>query len=302
MKDFDVLTDGMKKRRLSDPDVEALVAGRRVDGAPLGLDAMLLTMRERAESGPSVPISGALSEFIIEAHPSAIPADAGRLKTSQRRSWPVAKRAAAVLALVPAKILIGASMAVAAVGGAQAFGVVDVPLLPGPGPSVVTTIPAEPVPSETSDAPAKPVPTTVPSGSTSKAATETHRTIPARPTINEAPVASPPTSPPTLPPQAAVEGAPGCEFGQDTSARPAAVPPTDPCAPGAADGTHNAPPEPAAAADASASVPRNNAANHATPAPAANSGHGSDAGSAVEKASTPNPAQNSGQGRTPPGD
>ena len=232
---------------------------------------MLSAMRERSESGPSVPISGALSEFIIEAHPSVISAGAGPLKTSQRRSWPVAKRAAAVLAMVPAKILIGASMAVAAVGGAQAFGVVDVPLLPGPGPSVVTTIPAEPVPSETSDAPAKPVPTTVPSGSTSKAATETHRTIPPRPAVNEAPV----TSPPTLPPQAAVEGAPGCEFGQDTSARPTAV-------------------------------PRNNAANHATPTPtptpAANSGHGSDASSAVEKASTTNPAQNSGQGRTPPGD
>ena len=267
---------------------------------------MLSAMRERSESGPSVPISGALSEFIIEAHPSVISAGAGPLKTSQRRSWPVAKRAAAVLAMVPAKILIGASMAVAAVGGAQAFGVVDVPLLPGPGPSVVTTIPAEPVPSETSDAPAKPVPTTVPSGSTSKAATETHRTIPPRPAVNEAPVTSPPTSPPTLPPQAAVEGAPGCEFGQDTSARPTAAPPTDPCAPGAAEGTDNAPPEPAAAAGAPASVPRNNAANHATPTPtptpAANSGRASDASSAVEKASTTNPAQNSGQGRTPPGD
>ena len=261
---------------------------------------MLSAMRERSESGPSVPISGALSEFIIEAHPSVISAGAGPLKTSQRRSWPVAKRAAAVLAMVPAKILIGASMAVAAVGGAQAFGVVDVPLLPGPGPSVVTTIPAEPVPSETSDAPAKPVPTTVPSGSTSKAATETHRTIPPRPAVNEAPV----TSPPTLPPQAAVEGAPGCEFGLDTSARPTAAPPTDPCAPGAAEGTDNAPPEPAAAAGAPASVPRNNAANHATPTPtpAANSGRASDASSAVEKASTTNPAQNSGQGRTPPGD
>ena len=288
MKDFDVLTDGMKKRRLSDPDVAALVAGRRVDGAPLGLDAMLSAMRERAESGPSVPISGALSEFIIEAHPSAIPADARLLERSQRRSWPVAKRAAAVVALVPAKILIGASMAAAAVGGAQAFGVVDVPLLPGPGPSVVTTIPAEPVPPETTDAPAKPAPTTVPSVSTSKEAPETHRTIPVRPTVNEAPVTVRPAIPPTLPPQAAVEGAPGCELGQATSERPTVVPPADPCASGAATGDnsgHDAP-----------------GSNDAAPAPAANSGSGSDAGSAVGNASAIHPAQNSGQGRTPPRD
>lgn len=127
MNDFGVDTDGMNRRRLSDTDIEALIGGRPVDGVPVQLNAMLSTMREQAQTGPSVPISGALSEFIIDANPSAVPVNAEIVTASSRWSRPIATRAAAVLAIVPAKILIGATMAAAALGGAQAFGVVAAP-------------------------------------------------------------------------------------------------------------------------------------------------------------------------------
>lgn len=320
MNDFDVHEDGMKKRPLSDDEVEALIAGHRVEGAPPGLDAILSTMRERAERGRGVAISGALSEFIVDGIPSALPADSGHLGVSPRRSSPVAKRAAAVFAIVPAKILIGASMAAAAFGGAQAFGVVDVPLLPGPGPQVVTSIPAATVPPQTSGVPATTPTMPATSVPTSTKATETKATeadvtIPVRPTVDDAPV----ISRPTLPTQAAVDGVPGCEFGLDTSARPdgespgdvpaqrpdapgrAEVPPIDPCETGAPERSDTTPPiplDPSRATGAPSSVPGNSGGNPGSSAPAQPPGDNSGGGNA----STTNPSGDSGQGRTPPGD
>jgi hypothetical protein len=347
MSDFGVGTGGMSMRRLSDSDAEALIAGGRVDGVPAALDAMLSTMRERAESVQGIPISGALSEFIIKGNLSAIAAGAGTFRASPGRFGPTAKRAAAAFAIVPAKILIGASIAAAAVGGAQAFSIVDVPLLPDPGPQVVTSVPVVTVPAETSDEPATTVATTatsvLPSTQATETdttaatavpasaqATETDTTTPVRPPMNQDAV----SSRPTLPTQAAVEGIPGCEFGQNTSARPdspghAEAPSLDPCAAGTPGGIDNGPPvlvEPTGGVGAPASIPASNGAsppagapgqsagdnsgngagnsNGAAPAPAPNSGQGGNAGAddvGLGNAST-DPPRSSGQGRTPPGD
>lgn len=303
MSDFDVHTNGMNKRRLSDADAEALIAGRRVEGAPPGLDAMLSTMRERAESGPSVPISAALSEFIIDGNPSAIASDAAPLSSSPRRFRTRAKRAAAVLAVVPAKILIGASMAAAAaVGGAQAFGVVDLPLLPGPAPQVVIPTPVEIVP----------------------------------PTVDDRPVISPPT-PPT---QARVDGTSGCEYEQEGSprpnaTRPTAVPSIDTCetdAPARIDRTpsttdERTPVDPTTGDDAPASGTDDNGEHPDVEAPAEapddhsgdvtggggpevsvpepNPDHASNADSSardLDSDSITNPPSDSGEGRTPSDD
>jgi hypothetical protein len=330
MSDFGVGTGGMSMRRLSDSDAEALIAGDRVDGVPTALDAMLSTMRERAESVQGIPISGALSEFIIKGDLSAIAAGAGTFRASPGRFGPTAKRAAAAFAIVPAKILIGASIAAAAVGGAQAFGIVDVPLLPDPGPQVVTSVPVVTVPAETSDESTTTVATTATSVLPSTQPTETDTTTPVRPPMNQDSV----SSRPTLPTQAAVEGIPGCEFGQNTSARPdspghAEAPSLDPCAAGTPGGIDNGPPvlvEPTGGVGAPASIPASNGAsppagapgqsagdnsgngagnsNGAAPAPAPNSGQGGNAGAddvGLGNAST-DPPRSSGQGRTPPGD
>lgn len=323
MSDSDVDTGGMGTRRLSDSDAEALISGRPVEGVPSELGDMLSTMREQAASGPGVPISGALAEFIVESAPSVTPIGAASSMTSLRGSRRIAKKAAAGFAIVPAKILIGATMAAAAVGGAQAFGIVDVPLLPGPEPVVVTTVPVEIVPPTTSAASARPTTTTVAPSTTTvasvPASTVSGAIIPVPSTVNEARV----TSPPTVPTQAAVDGTSGCDFGQETSGRPdgesnadapdqrpdvalnTAVPQIDPCKRGGPDQTRpsapvdtmpSVPAAPSRGTGTPSSVPDNNGANPGGGAPAQSPGDNSGNASGERNGAASDRVPASGQG------
>ena len=76
----------MKRQRLGDTDIEALIGGRPANGVPMQLKAMLSTMREQVQIEPSVPISGALSEFIIDGNPSAVPVNAEIVAASSNRA------------------------------------------------------------------------------------------------------------------------------------------------------------------------------------------------------------------------
>lgn len=253
MSDFDVESNDMYTRRLSDADAEALMAGRPVAGAPSDLVDMLSTMRRRAETGPSVVASAALREFVVDGNVSANPVAVASAGSLRERSRPRSRatRAAALLAVVPVKLLIGASMAAAAVGGAQAFGVVDLPLLPRPtSPVVTTTVPVEIVPRLVD--------------------------------------ADPATSSSTLPAQARVGGLMGCEFGHGNASRPDVTRPTvtpsiDPCTSDASadiDAPPRTPVEPAPGARVPAFVPDDDRDQPVveTPDPAVdgNSGHDGD--------------------------
>lgn len=167
MSDFDVVDDGMTNRALSDADIEALIAGTPVAGAPAPLTDLLVSLRQRAAGAPRVPVSGALSEFIVGTASPLTPT-----ATSDRRSRVVARRptsllarASALLGLVPAYVLIGATAAAAAVGGAQLLGIVDVSFLPDRGHHVETPAPSEPEPGAAVP-PVATTPTTAPTSST----------------------------------------------------------------------------------------------------------------------------------------
>lgn len=222
MSDSDVETIETMDPRLSDTDAEALFAGRSVAEVPQELSEILSHMREQATSGPAVPLSAAVSEFIVESVASVTPIRTTASTPTSRRRRSRAKKAAAAFAIVPAKMLVGATMAAAAaVGGAQALGVVDVPFLPGPDPQVVSTVPVETVP-ETSVASSVPAATTVTSAPGSM---DTARTAISAPGSTErvgsdAAMSAPPTVAPvassnTDSTHGAVEGDPACGFGQE---------------------------------------------------------------------------------------
>jgi hypothetical protein len=340
MSDFDVDIGGMSTGLLSDSDAEALIAGDRVDGVPPQLGDMLSTIREQATEGPGVPISGALTEFIIARTASVTPIGAASAKANRPGPRRFAKKAAAASTIVPAKLLIGATMAAAAVGGAQAFGVVDVPLLPGPEPVVVTTtVPVETLPA-TASATTTVVPsTTIVALSQSSAGTTVSRaTVPGQPPSNATPVASPPA----VSTPATEDLASGCDFGQETSGRPAGesngdppdrrpdvpantvVLPIDPCTRGEDDRPR--PPEPADTSrgnGAPSSVPGANGGDSVGgspgPTPEDHPGHASGHSGGAAPDHVPTSAQggngnggggsaptslprNPGQGRTPRGD
>lgn len=222
MSDFDVDTLDMDAQFPSDSDADAIIAGRPVEGVPPQLGEMVATMRRQATSGPSVPPSSALTEFIVERTPAVTPIGAGTSKPGTGTTRPFAKKAAAALAIVPAKLFIGATMAAAAVGGAQALGVVDVPLLPGPEPVVVTSVPVETVAPTTASITTTVVTTTVAPSSAapadtpaSTATTMIETTVPSIPSAEVTPV----TSATSEPAPAAGEPGSGCDFGQETSGR-----------------------------------------------------------------------------------
>ncbi|HUF99258.1 MAG TPA: hypothetical protein VMM60_14095, partial [Ilumatobacter sp.] len=174
MSDFDVVDDSMMNRRLSDADIEALIAGAPVPGAPAPLTELLVTLRQRAAAAPSVAASGALREFIGDASSVLAPIDTANVRAAvrKRRPVPVLAKATAVLGLVPTYALIGAAAAAAAVGSAQMLGVVDVSFLPDrshrvetPAPESEPPAPVATEPTEPTDAPA-PSPAETPDRST----------------------------------------------------------------------------------------------------------------------------------------
>lgn len=229
MSGFDVVRDGMPNRLISDAAIEALIAGEPVVGAPATLAAFVASLRETGWGSPSVPMSGRLLEFVADGAPvKAILADQTLVTRSLARSGRngrLAGKAAAAVALIPAQLLIGATIAAAALGGAQAFGVVDLPLLPDPGPPVETVAPAEPLPIDTgpTDSMVAPVaPATSPAAAVpAENETPGSRSRPDTPPSRERP--QPPGRQPvssTLPSQASVDGKAGCELGQQTAAQP----------------------------------------------------------------------------------
>lgn len=316
MSDSDVATGGMSARRLSDHDAEAVLAGRSVEGVSPGVGEMLSTMRERATIGPGVPIAGALIEFVVDSAPAVTSIGAASSITGQRGPRRVAKKAAAAVVIVPAKILIGATMAAAAaVGGAQAFGIVDIPLLPGPEPVVVTTIPFEVVPPTISAVPATIVaptltttdtPSTAPAAAAHVATGTTANDGSGR--VRQSTNTDHGATRPVAPTQSIVEGTSGCDFGQATGGRlrdeanedatdgrpdvavNTPVLPSAPCRTGGLDRTKpsapvdtkpSAPGDPSRATAPPSSVPVNNGAHPGGAATAPSSIPGADSGNAA---------------------
>ena len=77
----------MANHRLSDAEIEALIEGAPVDGAPAELTELMSALRFHAESSPSVPVSGALNELIATGA-SAAATVAGTDVISIRRGRP----------------------------------------------------------------------------------------------------------------------------------------------------------------------------------------------------------------------
>ncbi len=218
MSGSDVDTIETMGPRLSDTDAEALIAGQPVAGVPPELSDMLSMMRDRVTTGPNVRLTGALCEFVEESVASVTPIRTKASTAASPRTRSLARKAVAGFAIVPAKIFIGATMAAAAVGGAQALGVVDVPMLPGSGSQVVSSVPAETLPPRSSNVSTTPVEKTVPVAT--DAVRHATAVVPEPSASNSATVAEPVSgSPQTIPTRGAVVGEPWCEFGQKTSGR-----------------------------------------------------------------------------------
>jgi hypothetical protein len=235
MSDFDVARDDMAQYRLSDTDIDALIDGEPVEGAPAQLAELMVSLRSHADLGPSVPVSAALSEFIVtgttggtQPNTTSVGVGAEVISLHRHRISRLTK-AASVVGLAPLPFLIGATMvAAAAVGSAHVAGIVDVPLLPDRGAQIEVVAPpvpdqvdpvvvppiAENEPTDTiavPPAPARP-PLPVPSSLPAVAPTPEEPHVP-----DVSASAGDHVTAPTLPSEAAVEGTPGCELGQDTA-------------------------------------------------------------------------------------
>lgn len=228
MSDSDVDMDKTMGPLLSDTDVEALIAGQTVAGVPPELSDMLSMMRDQAVTGPAVPLTGAASEFVEESVASVTPLRKRATTAASPRARSIAKKAVAGFAIVPAKILIGATMAAAAVGGAQALGVVHVPILPGSGSQVVSSVPAQTLPPRSSDVVTVPTPTVpgsseaagtapaAPPSTEGSGSATVVRSVPPRETVSPV-VDESSNSSRSAPTRGAGDGEPGCEAGKVTS-------------------------------------------------------------------------------------
>jgi hypothetical protein len=130
MSGSDVAGGEMDFRGLSDSDIEALIAGDRVAGSPGQLSELVAALRTEFDVTPTVNVGTALGEFIDVVDVTSVPAASG--VGGKRR---LATKAAAVFGAVSVKVMLGAAVAAASVGGAHALGVVDVPGLPDGGRS-----------------------------------------------------------------------------------------------------------------------------------------------------------------------
>lgn len=223
MNNFDVVDGDMEDRRLTDAEIEALIEGRPVAGAPAQLTDLLAALRHHADT--DVPASAALDEFFVTGESSgaqsSVSGEGGTVLVLRRRRASSLVKAASIVGLVPVPLLIGATMAAAAaLGGAHAVGLVDVPLLPDHTAPIEVIVPImpetdSPPPSDTSrvagqdsgtrespevDAASKP--------SAAVASARQHSREELVPADRDA-------AAPALPNEAAVQGTPGCEFGQE---------------------------------------------------------------------------------------
>lgn len=216
MSSFGVIKNDMGNPRLTHAAIESLIAGDHVVDAPAQLTELVATLRRFVGDMPSVPVSGALREFIVDGarSPASIAAEVrtGRAVKPIRRPRLSLAKVAAALGLIPAPILLGVAVAAAALGGAYVVGV-DLPLLPDPHPPVEIRTPATTIPVDI-ETPASVVP-------------ETHQT-------NSSP---PGTTPQTLPEPTNGHGSPGCEAEQNAAS--GSNVPADPCAERPAEGAQD---------------------------------------------------------------
>ena len=117
----DVLSSGMNFRKLSDADIEALIAGDPVAGTPGPVTELVGALRSEYDATPTVGVGTALGDFINVVERTTIPT-----ATRARRKARLGTKAAAVFGALSANMLLGVAVAAASVGGAQVLGVVDV--------------------------------------------------------------------------------------------------------------------------------------------------------------------------------
>jgi hypothetical protein len=146
MSHSDVAGGEMNFNRISDADIEALIAGEPVAGAPGQLTELVGALRSEFDATPAVGVGTALGEFIDVIDLTTTPT-----VTSAGRARGLGTKAAAVFGAVSVKILLGAAVAAASVGGAHVLGVVDVPGLP----NITDTMPVE-IPEPVRDTPVQP--------------------------------------------------------------------------------------------------------------------------------------------------
>jgi hypothetical protein len=145
MSRSDVAGGEMNFHRLSDADIETLIAGDLAAGTPGQLTELVGALRSEFDATPTVGVGTSLGEFIDVIDLTTTPTPT---VTSAGRAGGLGTKAAAVFAAVSVKVLLGAAVAAASVGGAHVLGVVDVPGLP----NITNTVPVE-IPEPVDDTP-----------------------------------------------------------------------------------------------------------------------------------------------------
>jgi hypothetical protein len=187
----------MNFSRLSDADIEALIAGEPAAGAPGQIAELVGALRSEFDATPTVGIGTALGEYIDVVDLTTTPA-----VTSAGRARGLGTKAAAVFGAVSVKLLLGAAVAAASVGGAHVLGVVDVPGLP----NTTDTVPVE-IPERVHDTPVQP-PAPIETYDGSPAGQSEQDRVPG----SEGSVVEP-----IVPTTDGHEPGDGCEFGQETA-------------------------------------------------------------------------------------
>ncbi len=158
MSHSDVSAGEMDDSGWSDAQLDALLDGGDVFGASGGLSSTVMAIRRLTAETSEVAPSTAVSAFLAGITPVVDLTDStGRANPGPRRRLRVVAASSAFVGTIGGKILLGAAMAAAAVGGAHATEVIDVPGLPHMGhmesgsdvESPGTTLAAPPGPSTT---------------------------------------------------------------------------------------------------------------------------------------------------------
>ena len=126
----------MNFRRLRDADIEALIAGEPAARVPGRVAELAGALRSEFDATPTVGVGTALGEFLDVVDLTTTPT-----ATSAGSGGGLGTKAAAVFGVLSVKMLLGAAVAAASVGGAHVLGVVDVPGLPNIANTVLVEIP-----------------------------------------------------------------------------------------------------------------------------------------------------------------
>ncbi|NNF54518.1 MAG: hypothetical protein HKN03_08755 [Acidimicrobiales bacterium] len=137
MSDPSVVNSEMNPSNLSDAEIDSIISGTPVAGAPAHLSEFVALLSAEFDATPGVTPGLALADFI-----SAPPVAPGAPGAGTNTVTSIFKKSTAVVGAVSFKILLGAAAAAAGVGGAQAAGVIDLPRL-GSEPTGVE-IPTDP--------------------------------------------------------------------------------------------------------------------------------------------------------------